>query len=205
MQDEVARMAHPVVSYTLKIKDRLDRGEDVSPDRTHAELERLLTPTAGSRSAFAKEEDVRYALTCWVDELFILHSPWRQRWNEAKLEFQLFRSNDRASRFWEKAKRALATGDVALVEVFLLCVALGFRGDLADDRGRLIEWTASARRLIDVELARLWINPPGREPRIHVPPLSARERFSRASARVGILALVVIPIVVLFLMLRLGD
>lgn len=205
MQDEVARIAHPVIGYALKIKDRLDRGEDVSPDRTHAELERLLTPTAGSRSAFAKEEDVRYALTCWVDELFILHSPWRQRWNESKLEFQLFRSNERASRFWEKANRALAAGDVALVEVFLLCAALGFRGDLAEDRERLVEWTESARRLIDAELARAWVNPPGREPRIHVPPLSARRRFARASARVGILALVVIPIVVLFLMLRLGD
>lgn len=205
MQDEVARMAHPVISYTLKMKDRLDRGEDVSLDRTHADLERLLTPTAGSRAAFAKEEDVRYAVTCWVDELFILHSPWRQRWNESKLEFQLFRSNDRASRFWEKANRALAAGDVALVEVFLLCVALGFRGDLADDPARLGEWTDSARRLIEVEMARAWTNPPGREPRIHVPPLSARRRFAGASARVGILALVVIPIVVLFLMMRLGD
>ncbi len=99
----------------------------------------------------------------------------------------------------------LAAGDVALVEVFLLCVALGFRGDLAEDRDRLIEWTESARRLIDVELARAWVNPPGREPRIYVPPLPARGRFKAASARVGILALVVIPIVVLFLMLRLGD
>lgn len=97
MQDEVARLAHPVISYTLKIKDRIDRGEDVSRERSHAELERLLTPTAGSRTSFAKEEDVRYALTCWVDEIFILHSPWRQRWNETKLEFQLFRSNEHGS------------------------------------------------------------------------------------------------------------
>lgn len=205
MQDDIARMAHPIIGYTLKIKDRLDRGEDVSRERTFAELERLLTPTAGSHSAFAKEDDVRYALTCWVDELFILHSRWRERWNESKLEFQLFRSNDRASRFWEKANRALSAGDAGLVELFLLCVALGFRGDLAEDPPRLAEWTGSARRLIDVELARAWVNPPGREPRIHVPPLPARTRFTSASARLGVLALVVIPIVVLFLMLRLGD
>jgi type VI secretion system protein ImpK len=205
MQDEVARLAHPVIGYALRIKDRLDRGEDVSLDRTHAELERLLTPTAGGRSTFAKEDDVRYALTCWVDEVFILHSPWRQRWNESKLEFRLFRSNERATRFWEKANRALAAGDVALVEVFLLCLALGFRGELADDQAKLVAWTESARRLIEVELGRVWINPPSREPRIQVHPLSARERFTRAAARVGVLALVVIPIVVLFLMMRLGD
>ena len=205
MQDEVARLSHPVIGYTLKIKDRLDRGEEVSLDRTFAELVRLLTPTAGSRTAFAKEEEVRYALTCWADELFILHSPWRQRWNESKLEFQLFRSNDRASRFWEKANRALAAGDVALVEVFLLCVSLGFRGDLAEDQPRLLAWTDSARRLVDVELARAWVTPPGREPRIHVPPLPARARFLGAASRVGVLALVVIPIVVLFLMSQLGE
>jgi type VI protein secretion system component VasF len=205
MQDEVARLSHPVISYTLKIKDRLERGEDVSPDRTFAELVRLLTPTVGGRPGFAKEEDVRYALTCWADELFILHSPWRQRWNESKLEFQLFRSNERASRFWEKANRYLAAGDAAMVELSLLCVALGFRGDLADDPPRLIAWVDSARRLVDAELARAWVNPAAREPRIHVPPLPARARFEKAASRVGILALVVIPIVVLFLMSQLGE
>ena len=50
MQDEVARLAHPVINYALKIKDRLERGEDVTPERSRAELERLLTPTAGSRT-----------------------------------------------------------------------------------------------------------------------------------------------------------
>ncbi len=205
MQDEVARLAHPVISYTLKIKDRIDRGEDVSRERSHAELERLLTPTAGSRTSFAKEEDVRYALTCWVDEIFILHSPWRQRWNETKLEFQLFRSNERAVRFWEKANRALAAGDVALVEVFLLCVALGFRGGMAEDPVRLTQWTDAARRLIEVELGRVWIHPPSREPHIHVPPLSARERFSMTATRVGLLALLVIPLLVLFVMMRVAE
>ncbi len=205
MQDEVAKLAHPVIAYTLKIKERLDRGEDVSLERSRAELERLLTPTAGSRTSFAKEDEVRYALTCWLDEFFILHSPWRQRWNETKLEFQLFRSNERATRFWEKARRALAEGDVALVEVFLLCLALGFRGEVADDPARLTQWTEAARRLIDVELGRVWKNPPSREPHIHVPPLSARGRYSRMARSLGIVALLVIPLVILFVMTRLGE
>jgi len=205
MQDEVAKIAHPVITYALKIKDRLDRGEDVSLDRSRAELERLLTPIAGSRTGFAKEDDVRYALTCWVDEIFILHSPWKKGWNESKLEFQLFRSNERATRFWEKANRALATGDVALVEVFLLCVALGFRGAMADDPDRLMQWTEGARRLIEVELGRVWVTPPSREPGIHVPPLSARARFSATAARVGVLAMLVIPLVILFVMMRLAE
>jgi type IV/VI secretion system ImpK/VasF family protein len=205
MQDEVASLAHPVITYALKIKDRLDRGEDVTPARSHAELERLLTPTAGSRTTFAKEDDVRYALACWVDELFILHSPWRQRWNETKLEFQLFRSNERAVRFWEKANRALAAGDVALVEVFLLCTALGFRGGMADNPVGLTQWTEAARRLIEVELGRAWINPPSREPHIHVPPLSASERFSKTAMRIGLLAMLVIPLAVFFLMMQLAD
>jgi type VI secretion system protein ImpK len=205
MQDEVARLAHPVINYALKIKDRLERGEDVTPDRSRAELERLLTPTAGSRTSFAKEDDVRYALTCWIDELFILHSPWQKRWNESKLEFQLFRSNERAARFWEKANRALASGDVALVEVFLLCVALGFRGGMADNPAGLTQWTEAARRLVEVELGRVWINPPSREPHIHVPPLSASERFTKTATRIGLLAMLVIPLVILFVMMHLAD
>jgi type VI secretion system protein ImpK len=205
MQDEVASLAHPVIKYALTIKDRLDRGEDVSLERSYAELERLLTPIAGSRTGFAKEDDVRYALTCWVDEIFILHSPWQKRWNETKLEFQFFRSNERAARFWEKANRAVASGDVALAEVFLLCVGLGFRGNMSENPAHLTKWFDGARRLIEVELGRVWITPVSREPRIHVPPLSARARFSTTATRLGILAMLVIPLAILFVMMRLAE
>ena len=48
------------------------------------------------------ELDIRYAMVCWIDELFILNSVWGTQWNEQKLEVDLFGTNDRAWKFWEK-------------------------------------------------------------------------------------------------------
>ena len=84
-------------------------------------------------------------------------------------------------------------------------MALGFRGGMADNPAGLTQWTEAARRLIEVELGRVWINPPSREPHIHVPPLSASERFSNMATRIGLLAMLVIPLVILFLMLHLAE
>ncbi len=48
---------------------------------------------------------MRYALsTCWVDELFIIHSPvaWADQWKERNLEYEIFQTSLAATRFWEQ-------------------------------------------------------------------------------------------------------
>src|SRR5439155_11845235 len=75
---------------------------------------------------------IRYALVCWLDEIFILDSPWKDQWSERSLEIDLYNSRERAWKFWEQADNASARPTTDALEVFFLCVMLGFRGNKVD-------------------------------------------------------------------------
>ena len=55
----------------------------------------------GGRSEFL---GIRYALTCWLDEMLI-EAGWRE-WDENKLESALYRTNIRYGNFWQQARLA---------------------------------------------------------------------------------------------------
>src|SRR3954454_7948536 len=166
MHEEIAALVHPILARGLSLKERLDRGESPAFAIEQAILEGLLTAglADGTRPEASDEAEprtmrmqgavrrsaerlmtIRYALACWLDELFILESPWETRWNERKLEVTLNGTNDRAWRFWELARRPETRLDRDLLETFFLCVMLGFRGDLRERGAELQEWVASAR------------------------------------------------------------
>src|SRR5207237_236794 len=109
MREEIANLVHPVLAYGLRLKGRLDRGEEANLETEQATLRGLLlsegearrwadfggeAPTERTISPPAEDGvrrperflGVRYALACWLDEIFVLDSPWGQEWNERKLE-----------------------------------------------------------------------------------------------------------------------
>src|SRR5262245_55589884 len=128
MREELANLVYPVLSRALAIKERLDRGESPEIDVEQAALKGFLQSDAEARrvpdyggevemdairgvALFEGETrrkeiflGVRYALTCWLDELFILDTKWEKEWNEQKLEMALYGTNDRAWKFWEQAQ-----------------------------------------------------------------------------------------------------
>src|SRR4051812_38795940 len=125
MRAEIARIVHPVVAYAVNLRRRLLAGQDPPLATEQAALLGLLQGEREARRLveFGGEDpqsgDVsfgehpsgpflgaRYALVCWLDEIFILDSPWGRVWNEHKLEVRLYSSNDRAWRFWEQARLA---------------------------------------------------------------------------------------------------
>ena len=75
---------------------------------------------------------VQYALTCWLDEVFMLDAPtwWSQQWEADSLEVRLYGgSQERAWRFWDQARKAEGPrGSPEALEAFLWCVMLGFKG-----------------------------------------------------------------------------
>ena len=158
MRDDLAGHVYPVLQHGLRLKARLDRGERPVLLSEQAELKRLLgspsqpAPWGMGRDVAASIAiseptrflGVRYALTCWLDELFI-ESPWSREWDENKLESALFETNIRYRNFWEQARLAETTPDATdAVEAFLLCVLLGFRGELAERPDAFREWVSAA-------------------------------------------------------------
>jgi type VI secretion system protein ImpK len=214
VNDETDEFVYPILDYTLTLGERLDRGETLSLDEEQSFLGRLLsrelrtedsTPASDEIVTSRQIEELRYAMVCAVDEFFISSTSWKDRWNERKLESKYYATNDRAWKFWRGASQALSDGDVEMVEVYLLCVMLGFRGQMAEDRQGLQAWVGDAQRLIESRRARLWSAPPSREPRTFVPPLHGRRSFESASLRLGVLVLATVSLVVFLVVQQLAS
>jgi type VI secretion system protein ImpK len=216
MRDEIANLVYPVLDYGMGLKDRLERGLAPDLELEQMELKRLLgsegdarrlsdyggdsmvahsvgVPRGGVRGGDAFL-GIRYALVCWLDELFILDSAWSTEWNERKLEVALYGTNDRAWKFWEQARRAETQPGGDALEVFFLCVMLGFRGDLREDTTKLQAWVAGTQIRVAKSQAQEWQVPPELQPPTNVPPLRGRDRLQRMVLIVGLVLLIVIPL-----------
>jgi type VI secretion system protein ImpK len=185
MRKETAELVQPILRHGLRLKERLGRGETLDRRNEQAELKRLFRLAEGPASAADAPTDAflgfRYPLACWLDEIFIVdpNSPWKAEWRDETMEFGLFRKRDRAHLFWEQARQAQARGDLEALEVFYLCVLLGFRGDLRDNPNALHDWReAIETRIVQGQPAGWPDKPPELPlPETHVPPLWARERL----------------------------
>ncbi len=147
MTDAFADLVMPIFGEVLELKRRLARGEPRALDdvmrQARSWLEeasrRTVTDPALSRSL----DDARFGLVAWIDEV-LTESEWGHSagWGseEHVLEWLTFGSRDRAWRFYEHAEDVESRGSIDALEVYLLAVSLGFRGEMARDPGRLTDW-----------------------------------------------------------------
>lgn len=220
MNREVDNLVHRVLRHGIQLKDRLRKGETFDLRNEQAVLKRLLLtdeqarqlPDYGSEIAYSPHEPVygspaergpaflgvRYALVCWLDEMFLIDSPWDAIWNENKLEQALYGSNDRAWKMWEQAKLADRRPDRTALRAFFLCVMLGFRGDYRDDPAYLSAWVDATRRRLAMDDPADWPRPPDRDVKTSVPPLYGRVALRRMVVSCGALLLILIPFVTYF-------
>jgi type VI secretion system protein ImpK len=226
MRAELANIVHPVFMNALRLKDRLERGEQLDFYNEQMELKgRLLSDNEAKRmteyggnvgdSAFTSIRGgsrgrgmdqflgIRYALACWVDEIFIADSRWDAQWNEHKLEEQLYGTNERAWTFWEQAKLAESRPGIDALEVFYLCVMLGFRGDLRDEPSKLKAWADATGKRIGREQGKDFPAPPGIDPQTYVPPLRGRDRLQRMAMIGAVFVLLLIPAMAFFIVRQL--
>jgi type VI secretion system protein ImpK len=226
MRSEIANVVYRVVDYGLDVKKRLEEdGTRLDLDREQAHLRGLLLTEAAARrwadfggdsgmegsvgagsvrsivDAGRRSGDgflgIRYALTCWLDEIMIdcTRSDWVQKWQAKALENDLYQTRDRAWKFWEQARKAETLKGSDALEVFFLCVMLGFRGEMRDQPDKL----RSSVKVMQTRLAqsqdREWQPPPGQDPATNVPPLRGWDKRQRMvtswaiSLLIGIFAL----------------
>lgn len=218
MQSQLANLVHPVVSYGLDLQARLKAGARPNLDNEQTILKDLLLSEFEARrwtdygGDLGRGNDastthrgsvprigshflgVRYALVCWLDELFTCDSPWSPLWNEQKLEVELYGSNDRAWKFWEQARLAQARPGSDALEVFFLCVMLGFRGELRDRGEELKSWIATAKLRLGNVHEIDWPFATELDPPTLVPPLRGRDRLRRMVLTSWFCTLLLIPI-----------
>jgi type VI secretion system protein ImpK len=226
MQEDIANLVHPVLTYGLNLRDRLERGEEPRIDVEQTILRGLLLTELEARrwSDFGGDESApvsvagteaaptplpflgaRYALVCWLDEIFVLHSPWSQEWNERKLEMAIYGSNDRSWRFWQQAALAERRPVADALETFFLCTMLGFRGEYREHADKLRTWVSATQQRLTKGGAADWPHPPEIDPPVNVPPLRGRHRFQRVVWLCGALMLILIPIVAFFVVQQMRE
>jgi type VI protein secretion system component VasF len=215
MNPQIADAVFPVFSYGIRLKESLKANEQADFATAQRELHGLLQAVArfdkfadfqvgqsiGVSVSPAKSTQylgIGYALVCWLDEIFIFDSPWKSQWNEHKLEFDRYRTTDRAWKFWEQAKKAESQPTSDALETYWLAVMLGFRGDYEDSPDKLKSWIESAKALIDKGQPADWPGPVDTQPKTFVPPLTGARQLSRMVTIVGLAFLVLIPVAAYF-------
>ena len=212
MNPQFSDLVHPVISYALDLKERLDNGDE--PDleaeqrqlidrlRSDSEVRRLSDYT-GDGAVFL---GARYALTCWIDELFIVYSSWSDLWKERILEVTLYGSRDRAWKFWDQAEIALRRPNTPrlstppgpdVLETFFLCVVLGFRGKYLENPAKVREFVEEMRP--QVTRTGAWSGPREVPVNTNVEPLLGRTALGRVIGIYGGSALVLLLVLLIVL------
>ncbi len=159
-EETLAGAFTPVFSLILQIRASDDLGDATS---LRQRIEALLSESAqAARRTGANDVDVDEATFCliaFLDEA-ILSSTWHGRdgWSAQPLQLAHYDRYDAGERFFDKLKALLEGGGTrrAVLEVYYLCLALGFKGRYA------IHGREVLRRLVDDLYARLSAsNPPG--------------------------------------------
>lgn len=216
MQNQVlATQVHEIISRGLDLHERLERREPADFHTEHDYLRKLLWAEgeaaanpeytgaivigASARGSAGFEPNTaflgaRYALACWLDELFVLNTPWSTDWaaawkeNMMEVEVVGTGSGEAAWRFWQQAKKASTRPGTDALEVYLWCVMLGFRGEPESEGIDPVKWADSTRKHIIQSRNQRFPHEAGGNPRPDVEVLSGRRQLLRM-LRVGVLVL----------------
>ncbi|HMP01260.1 MAG TPA: DotU family type IV/VI secretion system protein [Gemmatales bacterium] len=223
MRQEIADLVYPVITYALSLKERLELGERPDMEMEQGALKgridntldaRRLVDYAGETSAGYDQSmmtqaggssrrdqflGIRYALACWLDEIFILDPIWGSEWNERKFETALFGTNMRATEFWTQARRAETRTTTDALEVFFLCVMLGFRGELRERPDEMQRWVSVTQNRINKAQAKEYAGCQAREFDGNATPRHGLERARRMLKIVGAGVILLIAPAVFFL------
>ncbi len=185
MNPSTARIVYQVIGEGLKLKESLERKQVPNLLEAQGRLLGLLgglgAPPSSTPDA-PPPPSMQYALVCWLDETFN-NAGWAA-WGADMLEPKVFNSAIGGGHFWTHT--SVVVGDV--LEVYYLCVVLGFRGTKQGTPLVIQDWLVAAREQLASDQPREWPGPgQGPNPRADVPPLTARAALSRLLFPIAIL------------------
>lgn len=129
MTPQYTKAVDPIFLHVLGLLDRISRGEPISPQQERVTILALIDQAEAIVGAGRPWELARYALVSWIDEVLV-DTPWDGRawWSNHVLEVELFNTRLCFERFYVWAQEASTLPNRDALEVFYVCVVLGFRG-----------------------------------------------------------------------------
>ncbi len=129
MTPEFAAAVDRIFLHVLGLLERIGRGENPPAEEERVRIRGWIDQ---AEAQLGQQEDwklAKYALVCWIDDVLI-DAPWdnREWWRENALEVEIFNTRLRNEQFYVKAQEASSLPRKDALEVFYVCVVLGFRG-----------------------------------------------------------------------------
>ena len=133
MTPRFAQAVDPVFLYVLSLLERIERDESLSVTEERAKVRGYIDRAEAAVGQGQEWQLARYALVSWIDAM-LYEAPWdgRDWWNDNCLEQELYGGRNFWDGFYIKAKEASALARRDALEVFYICVVLGFRGMYRD-------------------------------------------------------------------------
>jgi type VI secretion system protein ImpK len=130
MTPEFAKAVDPVFLHVFGLLDRLGRGVQPSPEEERLRVRGLIDQADAIWGHTPDAELAKYAIVAWIDEMLVAEAPWQgsEWWKNNSLEWEYFKTQDRSEQFYVKAKEASSLRRKDALEVFYVCVVMGFRG-----------------------------------------------------------------------------
>ena len=129
MTPDFASAVDPIFLHLADLFDRINRNECGTAEEEREGVEHCFRDADDYLKDQKDWQLAKYAMVSWVDEE-LKRAPWggSKWWTENSLEFAYFRSNLAAEQFFIKANDAAQLNRRDALEVFYVCVILGFRG-----------------------------------------------------------------------------
>jgi type VI secretion system protein ImpK len=148
----------PIFLYVIRLLERIGEREEPVPREEFNQIRSRIEAASAALGQSREWELARYALVSWIDEMLIF-AEWKGKewWENNTLEIELFRTRDASTHFFMQAKEASTLESRDALEVFYICVVLGFHGIYRDEMSRAFQSEHGSHFLQDLGL------PPTRE------------------------------------------
>ena len=131
MTPRFAEAVDPIFLYVLHLLERIDDGQAVSPQEEQRLIESLIRQADEMLGLNSAEwHQAKYALVAWIDEMLVDAHVWPglDWWRENVLEWNLFKTRRCNEMFYVRANESVNQSAFDALEVYYVCVLLGFRG-----------------------------------------------------------------------------
>lgn len=185
MTPNFAAAVDPIFLHVLGLLERISRNDNPVPQEERTVINNWLRHAEAQLGQKQDWELAKYALVAWIDDVLI-EAPWSGKswWKENALEVEVFNTRDRATVFYTRSQEAAKLTRRDALEVFYVCVVLGFRGlyrdaastFLADQLGlpsTLDAWASQTAKSIQLGQGRPSISEAPR-PGAGAPPLEGK-------------------------------
>lgn len=129
MTPKFAQAVDPIYLYVLALLERIGREEKTTATEERLRIRTLIDQAEAALGAGPEWELAKYALVSWIDEMLV-DALWEGRdwWSNNVLEIEMFNTRQCHEQFFVKAQEASTRSGRDALEVYYVCVILGFRG-----------------------------------------------------------------------------